>query len=92
MIVAVPEEINSFVGRRGHMSELESFVTYKVPPNKSEKINVDCYPLYDILFATGLTTVDVMFIDVEGAEVGVLQSISWDLVDIKVRKSFYDAK
>jgi hypothetical protein len=87
MTVAIPEEINSFAGRRSHISQLERNVDYKVPANKSNVVYVDCYPLYDILLATGLTTVDVMFVDVEGAEIGVLETVPWDLVDIKVQES-----
>ena len=43
-----------------------------------------CFPLYDILVAVGNPTVDFFSLDVEGAEQGILESIPWDKVDIKV--------
>jgi hypothetical protein len=50
--------------------------------NKS--IDVDCYPLFNILQAVNLTALDALILDVEGAELGILQTIPWDYVDIKV--------
>ena len=43
-----------------------------------------CFPLYSVLLAAGLTTLDLLSLDVEGIEYLVLNSIPWDKVDIKV--------
>ena len=43
-----------------------------------------CFPLYDILEAVGNLVVDFFSLDVEGAEQGVLETIAWDKVDIKL--------
>ena len=43
-----------------------------------------CLPLYSILLAMGNPTVDYFSLDVEGAELAILQAIPWDKVDIKV--------
>ncbi|XP_043228284.1 protein Star-like isoform X2 [Amphibalanus amphitrite] len=43
-----------------------------------------CFPLYSVLLAAGLTTVDLLALDVEGIEYLVLHSLPWHLVDIKV--------
>ena len=43
-----------------------------------------CLPLYSILLAMGNPTVDYFSLDVEGAELSILQAIPWDKVDIKV--------
>ncbi|KAF0290730.1 Protein Star [Amphibalanus amphitrite] len=42
-----------------------------------------CFPLYSVLLAAGLTTVDLLALDVEGIEYLVLHSLPWHLVDIK---------
>ena len=44
-----------------------------------------CLPLYSILLSIGNPTVDYFSLDVEGAEMGILESIPWDKVDIRVR-------
>ena len=44
-----------------------------------------CFPFYSILLAMGNPTVDYFSLDVEGAELQILQTIPWDKVDIKVR-------
>ena len=43
-----------------------------------------CLPLYSILLSIGNPVVDYFSLDVEGAEIGVLKSIPFDKVDIKV--------
>jgi hypothetical protein len=47
-------------------------------------VTVKCFPLYSILMAMGNPTVDFFSLDVEGSEQGVLESIPWDKVDIRV--------
>ena len=44
-----------------------------------------CLPLYSILLALGNPTVDYFSLDIEGAELGVLRSIPWDKINVKVR-------
>ena len=46
------------------------------------KIKVQCFPLYSILLAVGITKIDFFSLDVEGAEQIVLDSIPFDKVDI----------
>ncbi|XP_043208734.1 uncharacterized protein LOC122374191 [Amphibalanus amphitrite] len=45
---------------------------------------VDCYPLYTILLAMNITTVDFFSLDVEGQEMGVLAYLPWDKLNIKL--------
>ncbi|TRY72331.1 hypothetical protein TCAL_11452 [Tigriopus californicus] len=45
---------------------------------------VQCFPLYSILLALGNPRVDLLSLDVEGAELEILQTIPWDKVDIGV--------
>jgi hypothetical protein len=53
--------------------------------NHSSKSSVEmqCLPLYSLLLALGNPTVDVLSLDIEGAEYQVLQTIPWDRVDIR---------
>ncbi|XP_042209196.1 uncharacterized protein LOC121857270 [Homarus americanus] len=52
--------------------------------HKAVQAEVVCVPLYTILVATGLTSLDFLSLDVEFVEMGVLASLPWDKVDIKV--------
>ena len=52
--------------------------------SKSGYAEVQCLPLYSILLAANVTTVDYFSLDVEGHELEVLRTIPWDKVDIKV--------
>ncbi|XP_053405584.1 protein Star-like [Mercenaria mercenaria] len=76
---------------------LETFYTGRVPvlgkvvddrykkKNSAEKlIEVQCFPLYTILLAIGQTDIDYFSLDVEGAERGVLDTIPWDKLNIKM--------
>ena len=45
---------------------------------------MQCYPLYSLLLAAGNPTVDYLSLDVEGAELKVLQTIPFSEVDIRV--------
>jgi len=52
---------------------------------------VDCFPVFSVLAALNVTTVDYVSLDVEGAELKVLENIPFDSVNIKVR-IFIDAQ
>ena len=43
-------------------------------------VDVDCLPLFTLLAAMDFPTVDFFSLDVEGAELGILQTIPWDQV------------
>ena len=43
-----------------------------------------CIPLLSIIKALGVTTVDYFSLDIEGAELQLLQTLDFDQVDIKV--------
>ena len=43
-------------------------------------VTVQCFPLYSILAAMGNPPVDYFSLDVEGAEMGILENIPWDKV------------
>ncbi|OWF40479.1 uncharacterized protein LOC110463698 [Mizuhopecten yessoensis] len=51
---------------------------------KSDLVKVQCFPLYSILLALNRTTVDFFSLDIEGDEFGVLQTIPFDKVNIKM--------
>lgn len=58
--------------------------------SKQKFFRVQCFPLYSILLALNVTTVDYMSLDVEGAEHGVLESIPWHKVRIQMVSVEYD--
>ncbi|KAF2361870.1 Methyltransferase FkbM [Trinorchestia longiramus] len=45
---------------------------------------VACYPLYAVMQASGLTELDYLALDLEGAELQVLQTLPWNTVNITV--------
>ena len=45
---------------------------------------LQCFPLYSLLLAMGSPTVNLLVLDVEGAETLVLRTLPWDKVDIEV--------
>ena len=44
---------------------------------------MQCLPLYSLLLALGNPTVDLLSLDIEGAEYQVLATLPWDKVDIR---------
>ncbi|CAG0923039.1 unnamed protein product [Notodromas monacha] len=56
----------------------------KVDGYSSTELSINCYPLISILKATGLTTLDVLFLDVQGIEVDILKTVPWQEVNIKM--------
>ena len=55
-----------------------------VPEPTESSYKMQCLPLYSILLAQGNPTVHYFSLDIEGAELGVLQTVPWDKVDIWV--------
>ncbi|CAH1782317.1 unnamed protein product [Owenia fusiformis] len=50
---------------------------------KSKKYPVQCFTLYTLLLAVGVTRVDYFSLDVEGAEISILKTIPFDKIYIK---------
>ena len=53
-------------------------------PYERRTMEVQCLPLTSIIKALGNPTIDYLSLDIEGAELQVLQSVAFDEVDIKV--------
>ena len=49
-----------------------------------DKYPVECFPLYSLILALGNPRIDFLSIDIEGAELGVLNTVPWDLVEIEL--------
>jgi len=47
-------------------------------------VKMQCLPLYSLIQAAGNPTVNLLILDIEGAEFGVLKTLPWDKVDIQV--------
>ena len=54
------------------------------PQPTDSSFRMQCLPLYSLLLALGNPTVHYFSLDIEGAELGVLRTVPWDLVDIWV--------
>ena len=54
------------------------------PKAKVFEAYVACYPLYSLMLATNFTKIDLLSLDVEGAELDVLKTIPWESVQINV--------
>ena len=47
-------------------------------------LQVQCFPLFSLLQAIGVNTIDFFSLDVEGSEMGILETIPWDKIRINV--------
>ena len=45
---------------------------------------MQCLPLYSLVMALGNVTINYLSLDIEGAELPVLQTLPWDSLDIEV--------
>ena len=55
-----------------------------IPSHMRDKYPVECFPLYSLILALGNPRIDFLSIDIEGAELGVLNTVPWDLVEIEL--------
>merc|ERR1712038_1127628 len=52
---------------------------------REDTFNMQCFPLYSLLLAAaGNVTVNYLSLDIEGAELLVLETLPWDKLDIEV--------
>ena len=49
-----------------------------------KQYKVQCFPLYSLILAAGNPVIDYLSLDIEGAELKVLQTIPFSEVDIRV--------
>jgi len=49
-----------------------------------EGVDVQCLPLYSLIQAAGNPTVNLLILDIEGAELSVLKTLPWEKVDIEI--------
>ena len=60
------------------MNDVFGKITYKKAPV------VQCFPLFSLLRAIGVDTIDYFSLDVEGPELEILKTIPWNKVRINV--------
>jgi FkbM family methyltransferase len=68
--------------RAGYVTSAPSAWLHK--PGQALRMTVPCVPLSWVLTQAGLTRLDIMWLDVEGGELAVLQSIEWTKVSIGI--------
>ena len=49
-----------------------------------QSVSMQCFPFYSIIKALNQTRIDFFSLDIEGDELGVLQTIPWGKVDIRM--------
>lgn len=76
---------------RGPMGTvLDQDVFGKIPtdgedvPFRRRTVRMQCFPLYSVLMALGNPAVDLLSLDIEGAELQVLKTIPWKKVRARV--------
>ena len=55
-----------------------------IPSDMRSKYPVQCFPLYSLILAMGRPKIDFLSLDIEGAELAVLNTIPWDKVEIEL--------
>lgn len=83
--------INACLSLHKHISSVRidgsGQLTYETKPGEKQPANsveVPCFPLMSILAAINQTKIDYFSLDIEGAELDVLKTIDWTLIDIDV--------
>jgi len=71
-------------GLKGIKKQHRKYNTSRDSTNDLQVIKVKCYPLHMIASALGRRTIDYWSLDVEGAEVGVLNSTKFDMIEVGV--------
>ena len=57
----------------------------------ADKFTVQCIPIYSIIKALGLSHIDFLSLDVEGAEMKIFDTIPWDKLSFSVSIKINDA-
>jgi len=73
-----------FGGIQGKDGEEETLEKQRksLPKDMRSQYPVQCFPLYSVILATGMDRIDLLSLDIEGAEQSVLETVPWDEVDI----------
>jgi hypothetical protein len=71
--------LDQYMGE-AHQRRIESTLGNKT----ADTVAVECFPVFAILQAIGVTHVDYFSLDVEGSELGVLQSLPLDKITVDV--------
>lgn len=82
-----PEKVDfimaDFVGGIKKLEESNKLRSMRASQRAPEGV-VQCLPFFSVLLAVGNPRVDMLSLDVEGAELGILSSLPWEKVDIGV--------
>ena len=73
--------ISGILGEDGKSARMLGGGQFKDAPVRTV-VDLQCLPLFTLLAAMDFPTVDFFSLDVEGAELGILQTIPWEKVSI----------
>lgn len=84
--MCLTESVEFSVGKHpatgGSTSDMSSYHKDKFTNDETGAITVPCKTIEGVLTENSITHIDVFFLDVEGAELSVLQTIDWSKVKI----------
>ena len=78
--------ISGMLDKEGKSARMLGSSKFKDAPVRTV-VDVRCLPLFTLLAALHFPTVDFFSLDVEGAELGIIETIPWDQVNIVLRRS-----
>lgn len=77
-------DFSQVLGFKINKTENMNQMRNSIPAGMRSMYPVQAYPLYSLILAMGVEKVDFLSLDVEGAEVAVLNTVPWDKVDIEL--------
>ena len=78
--------ISGMLDENGQSARTLGWAKFYKPHSVEAVVDVQCLPLFTILAAMDLPIVDFFSLDVEGAELGILETIPWHQVHIVLTK------
>jgi len=70
-----------FISAKGQLAQTMAGLSER---NQGTGMKMQCFPVYSLIKAMGNPTVNLLILDIEGAELSVLKTIPWESVDIQV--------
>ena len=82
--ILTPFRIAKFIGGLVNYMEDKHKLRIQEVFNETEMIYAQCFPLFSILNAMGVAHIDYFSLDVEGAELDILQTLPLDVITVSV--------
>ena len=70
--------------QKGQLVHTDEHRERMIKQDRTDEIQIQCFPLYSILLALNRTKIDLFSLDIEGDELKVLKTVPFEKVDITV--------